>query len=154
MKYPARPLSSAGAHCGSGVDTTSLAIPDTGSPVVLTSETRAVRAKGIGHHEDNDTDPSGFKQIDKEKVTATIDKINSVLKDKQITSKVRQKLNYARKNWPAALASTQQERVQEEMILADLDPKRLACERSLANYMLRTRRPELFAELVREQVSS
>jgi N-carbamoylputrescine amidase len=52
------------------------------------------------------------------------------------------------------LASAQQERVQEEMILADLDPKRLACERSLANYMLRTRRPELFAELVREQVSS
>jgi predicted amidohydrolase len=52
------------------------------------------------------------------------------------------------------LASAQQERVQEEMILADLDPMRLACERSLANYTLRTRRPELFAELVRDQVSS
>ena len=51
------------------------------------------------------------------------------------------------------LASTQQERVEEEMILADLDPLRMACERSLANYMLRTRRPELFAELVRDQVS-
>jgi len=52
------------------------------------------------------------------------------------------------------LASTQKERVQEEMIVADLDPKLIARERSLANYMLRTRRPELFGELVRDQVSS
>jgi len=52
------------------------------------------------------------------------------------------------------LASTQQERVEEEMIVADLDPMLLARERSLANYMLRTRRPELFGELVRDQVSS
>jgi N-carbamoylputrescine amidase len=51
------------------------------------------------------------------------------------------------------LAGTQQERVQEEMIVADLDPALLARERSLANYMLRTRRPELFGELVRDQVS-
>ena len=51
------------------------------------------------------------------------------------------------------LASTQQEHVQEEMIVADLDPMLLARERSLANYMLRTRRPELFGELVRDQVS-
>jgi predicted amidohydrolase len=52
------------------------------------------------------------------------------------------------------LASAQQERVQEEMIVAQLDPMRLARERSLSNYMLRTRRPELFGELVRDQVSS
>jgi predicted amidohydrolase len=52
------------------------------------------------------------------------------------------------------LASAQQERVQEEMIVADLDPMRLARERSLANYTLRTRRPELFGDLVREQVSA
>ena len=54
----------------------------------------------------------------------------------------------------SVLASAQQERVQEEMIVAGLDPLRLARERSLANYMLRTRRPELFGELVRDQVSS
>jgi hypothetical protein len=30
----------------------------------------------------------------------------------------------------------------------------LARERSLANYTLRTRRPELFSELVRDQTSS
>lgn len=51
------------------------------------------------------------------------------------------------------LACTQQDRVQEEMIVADLDPALLARERSLSNYMLRTRRPELFGELVRDQVS-
>lgn len=52
------------------------------------------------------------------------------------------------------LASTQRERVEEEMIVADLDPMALARERSLANYMLRTRRPELFGEIVKDQVSS
>jgi len=52
------------------------------------------------------------------------------------------------------LASAQQERVVEEMIVADLDPALLARERSLANYMLRTRRPELFGELTKDQVSS
>jgi predicted amidohydrolase len=52
------------------------------------------------------------------------------------------------------LAKTQEERIEEEMIVATLDAGLLARERSLANYMLRTRRPELFAELVRDQVSS
>jgi N-carbamoylputrescine amidase len=52
------------------------------------------------------------------------------------------------------LASTQEERIAEEMIAATLESKLLAHERSLANYMLRTRRPELFGELVRDQVSS
>jgi predicted amidohydrolase len=52
------------------------------------------------------------------------------------------------------LARTQLERVQDEMILADLDPMALARERSLANYMLRTRRSELFGEITRDQVSS
>ncbi len=39
------------------------------------------------------------------------------------------------------------------MIVADLDATRLADERSLANYTLRTRRPELYGELVKEQVT-
>jgi N-carbamoylputrescine amidase len=52
------------------------------------------------------------------------------------------------------LASTQEERIQEEMIVADLNPIQLARERTLANYTLRTRRPELFGELVRDQTSS
>jgi predicted amidohydrolase len=52
------------------------------------------------------------------------------------------------------IASTQEERIEEEMILATLDATLLGQQRSLANYMLRTRRPELFGELVRDQVSS
>jgi N-carbamoylputrescine amidase len=51
------------------------------------------------------------------------------------------------------IASTQEERIKDEMIMATLESALLAQERSLANYMLRTRRPELFGELVREQVS-
>jgi predicted amidohydrolase len=50
------------------------------------------------------------------------------------------------------IAATQEERIREEMIVATLDAGLLAQERSLANYMLRTRRPELFGELVRDQV--
>jgi N-carbamoylputrescine amidase len=52
------------------------------------------------------------------------------------------------------IAATQEERIREERIVATLDSALLARERSLANYMLRTRRPELFEELLREQVSS
>jgi predicted amidohydrolase len=50
------------------------------------------------------------------------------------------------------LAGTQEERIREEMIVATLDAAQLAEQRALANYMLRTRRPELFGELTREQV--
>src|SRR5437763_3853699 len=51
------------------------------------------------------------------------------------------------------LASTQEERIREVMIVATLDAAALGEQRALANYMLRTRRPELFGELVRDQVS-
>ncbi|UUC46587.1 IS1182 family transposase [Flavobacterium cerinum] len=44
-----------------------------------------------------------FKAIDKEAVEKTIKKIDTALKGKKICPKVRQKLNYARKNWPANL---------------------------------------------------
>lgn len=47
------------------------------------------------------------------------------------------------------LASTQESEIRDEMVLCDLDPARLASERSLPNYTLRTRRPELYQELVR-----
>src|SRR5262245_8979610 len=52
------------------------------------------------------------------------------------------------------LASAQSERIRDEMVVADLDAALLARNRSLPNYTLRTRRPELFGELVKEQVSS
>jgi len=50
------------------------------------------------------------------------------------------------------LASTQRDVIQDEMIVHELQAEALNAERSQANYTLRTRRPELFGELVREQV--
>ena len=44
-----------------------------------------------------------FKEADSEKVTQTIEKINEVLKNKKVPSKIRQKLNYAKKNWATNL---------------------------------------------------
>jgi predicted amidohydrolase len=52
------------------------------------------------------------------------------------------------------LRHTQTEQIRDEMIVADLDASLLAAARSHPNYTLRTRRPELFGELVREQVVS
>ena len=51
------------------------------------------------------------------------------------------------------LLHTQTEQIRDEMIVADLDSSLLAKARSHPNYTLRTRRPELFGELVRNQVS-
>jgi predicted amidohydrolase len=52
------------------------------------------------------------------------------------------------------LASAQTDRIRDEMVVATLDAAVLARQRSLPNYTLRTRRPELFGELVQDQVSS
>lgn len=52
------------------------------------------------------------------------------------------------------LASTQPDRIKDEMIVTTLDASLLAQQRSQPNYTLRTRRPELFVELVRDQVST
>jgi predicted amidohydrolase len=51
------------------------------------------------------------------------------------------------------LASSQEEQIREEMAVTTLDAALLAGQRSLPNYTLRTRRPELFGELVRDQTS-
>lgn len=44
-----------------------------------------------------------FNEIDKDKVEQTIQEIDKALENKEVDKKVRQKLNYARKNWPANL---------------------------------------------------
>jgi predicted amidohydrolase len=51
------------------------------------------------------------------------------------------------------LAATQEEHIRDEMVVQTLDAALLARQRSLPNYTLRTRRPELFGELLRDQVS-
>lgn len=66
-------------------------------------------AQSVAAGELEDTDPSGFDKIDSEKVSQTIEKINEALKDKPASSKVRQKLNYARRHWPIALEKYEQQ---------------------------------------------
>ena len=50
-----------------------------------------------------DKDPTGFDKIDADKVEQTIAQINEAIKDKPVSKEVKQKLNYAKKNWPANL---------------------------------------------------
>lgn len=60
-------------------------------------------AEGVAKEELQNTEDIDFKEVDSEKVTQTIEKINEVLKGKKTAYKVRQKLNYAKKNWAVNL---------------------------------------------------
>lgn len=60
-------------------------------------------AEGIAREELENNEPDNFEQIDAEKVKQTIAKINKALAEKPIDKKVKQKLNYAKKNWPENL---------------------------------------------------
>ena len=66
-------------------------------------------AQKIAASEMDDTDPSGFDTISAEKVEKTIEKINEVLKDKEVGPKIRQQLIYAQKNWPLNLKKYEQQ---------------------------------------------
>jgi transposase len=72
-------------------------------------------AQNIAAAELPDTDPSGFDKIDAEKVEKAIKQINEALKDKPVSKQVKQKLNYAKNNWPANLKKyEQQEKILQE----------------------------------------
>lgn len=60
-------------------------------------------AQQLAAEEMQDTAPLVFEQIDAQKVQQTIEKIDEVLRDKPVSKKVKQKLNYAKKNWPKNL---------------------------------------------------
>jgi transposase len=60
-------------------------------------------AQSIAASELDDTDPSGFDKIDSNEIEKTIETINAVIKDKEVKPGIKQKLNYAKKHWPAAL---------------------------------------------------
>ena len=66
-------------------------------------------ARRVAASEMDDTDPSGFDKIDAEKVQHTIDKINAALKNKPVDKQVKQKLNYAARNWPSNLKKYEQQ---------------------------------------------
>ena len=53
--------------------------------------------------EQQPNEPADFKEINPQAVSEAISAINEALKDKEIDPKVKQKLNYAKKNWPGKL---------------------------------------------------
>jgi len=66
-------------------------------------------AQKVAAEEMNDTDPTDFDKIDADKVEQTIQKINEALQEKPVDDKVKQKLKYAQKNWPANLKKYEQQ---------------------------------------------
>jgi transposase len=57
----------------------------------------------IAAQEKDDETPPDFDKVDSENVKATIEKIDAALKDTEVSKEVKQKLNYARKQWPDKL---------------------------------------------------
>lgn len=68
----------------------------------------------VAQEELEDTSTLDFEEIDAEKVKQTIEKIDQALKEKDVKKKVKQKLTYAKKNWPDKL----QEYDQKQEILS------------------------------------
>jgi transposase len=54
-------------------------------------------------------EPPDFDKPDAQKVREVIEQISESIKDKAVSNQIKQKLNYARKNWPAALEKYEQQ---------------------------------------------
>ncbi|MFN2439028.1 MAG: IS1182 family transposase [Chitinophagaceae bacterium] len=62
-------------------------------------------AQNIAASELPDNDPTRFDKIDADKVRQAVEQIDQALKDKPgVSAKVKQKLNYAARNWPSNLS--------------------------------------------------
>jgi gas vesicle protein len=59
----------------------------------------------VASEELKDTSPTEFSQMNPEDIQRTIDQINEALKDKPVEKKIRQKINYAKKNWKKNLSN-------------------------------------------------
>jgi len=57
----------------------------------------------IAAEELKDTAPTRFDSVDPQEVRKTIEQIDQALKDKPISKKIKQKVKYAKKNWPDKL---------------------------------------------------
>ncbi|MCG8378151.1 MAG: IS1182 family transposase [Proteobacteria bacterium] len=65
----------------------------------------------LAEEELKDEDPISFEEIDSEKVNRTIKKIDKALEGKPVSKKVKQKLSYAKKNWPDKLNEYEQKEI-------------------------------------------
>lgn len=82
-------------------------------------------AQGIAAEELKDTAPLTFEQINPEKVKQAVARIDAALDDKPgVSKKVKQKLNYAQKNWPQNLGRYQEQQaiLQERNSYSKTDP--------------------------------
>jgi transposase len=66
-------------------------------------------AESVAREELENNEPDSFEKIDQESVLKTIESIDKALKGKEVDKKVKQKLNYARKNWPENLKKYEQQ---------------------------------------------
>jgi transposase len=66
-------------------------------------------AESVAREELENNEPDGFEKIDQDSVRRTIESIDNALKGKPVNKEVRQKLNYARKNWPENLKKYEQQ---------------------------------------------
>lgn len=78
----------------------------------------------LAKEEMTDTSEIVFKSMDKEKIKSVIETIDHTLKNKKIPSKTRQKINYAKKNWPDNLEKyeKQQEILKSRNSYSKTDP--------------------------------
>ena len=66
-------------------------------------------AESVAREELENNEPVDFEKIDQESVLRTIESIDKALKGKKVDKKVKQKLNYAQKNWPENLKKYEQQ---------------------------------------------
>lgn len=66
-------------------------------------------AERVAKEELKDKTPTTFAPISPEHIKDTVEKIDEALRDKPIDKKVKQKINYAKKNWPENVAKYQQQ---------------------------------------------
>ena len=62
----------------------------------------------IAKEELKDTEPTRYKSLDPEEVRKTVEQIDEALKDVPASPKVKQKVKYAKKNWPEKLKEYQE----------------------------------------------
>jgi IS5 family transposase len=66
-------------------------------------------AESVAREELENNEPADFEKVDQESIERTIESINKALKDKPVNKKIKQKLNYAKKNWPENLKKYEQQ---------------------------------------------
>lgn len=81
-------------------------------------------AEIVAKEELMDNDPTAYEEIDADKVSKTIASINEAIKDKEVDKKIKQKLNYGKKEWPKNLAKykAQQELLDGRNSYSKTDP--------------------------------